>query len=314
MKENEVKSRKIIWSFRENARDLRALARFAFQFDRAVMILHGVLDDGQAQSRTAGGLGVALVHPVEAFEHPGLILRRNADAGVRHLYDRGFFVGVHEEMHAAAGDIVLDGIVTEVVEDFIQKPPHALDGGRLAFHHQRDLFLGGFVLQAVCDLFRQGEQFHLFPGHFVPFVQLGQADDIADQCHHPGGFRANLPDEVGHVLRLHHALFDQLGAAQNALQRRFQLMRHIGGELPAVALGVLLLCHIEGQQHCTHRRIGCGSYPADTPGHYAGSAAGCGPSPGLSPSQGTAHGCGPPSGSHGPHSPRPPERACRRRG
>ena len=216
------------------------------------MILHGVLDDGQAQSRTAGGLGVALVHPVEAFKHPGLILRRNADAGVRHLYDRGLFVGVHEEMHTAAGDIVLDGIVTEVVEDFIQKPPHALDGGRLAFHHQRDLFLGGFVLQAVCDLFRQGEQFHLFPGHFVPFVQLGQADNITDQCHHPGGFRANLPDEVGHVLRLHHALFDQLGAAQNALQRRFQLMRHIGGELPAVALGVFLLGNIEGQQHRAH--------------------------------------------------------------
>ena len=160
----------VIW---EHARDLRALARFAFQFDRAVMILHGVLDDGQAQSRTAGGLGVALVHPVEAFEHPGLILRRNADAGVRHLYDRGLFVGVHEEMHTAAGDVVLDGIVAEVVEDFIQKPPHALDGGRLAFHHQRDLFLGGFVLQAVCDLFRPRQTVPPFPGAFRPLRPAG---------------------------------------------------------------------------------------------------------------------------------------------
>ena len=30
-------------------------------------------------------------------------------------------------------------------------------------------------------------------------------------------------------------------------------MGDVGGELPAVALGVLLLCHVEGQQHRTHR-------------------------------------------------------------
>ena len=52
---------------------------------------------------------------------------------------------IYEEMHAAAGDIVLDGIVAEVVEDLIQKPPHALRWSvclRLP-PDQRDRFLGG---------------------------------------------------------------------------------------------------------------------------------------------------------------------------
>ena len=52
------------------------------KLDCTVMVLHGVLDDGQAQSGTAGGLGVALVHAVEALEDAALVLRGDADAVV----------------------------------------------------------------------------------------------------------------------------------------------------------------------------------------------------------------------------------------
>ena len=69
--------------------DLRALPHLAFELDGAVVILHGVLHDGQAQSRAAGGLGVALVHPVEPLEHAALVLRWDADAGVTHRYGGG---------------------------------------------------------------------------------------------------------------------------------------------------------------------------------------------------------------------------------
>ena len=62
-----------------------------------------------------------------------------------------------------------------------------------------------------------------------------------------------MPHEAGHILRLHHAAFQQLGAADDALQGRFQLVGDVGGELPAVALGEGLLRHVEGQQHRAHR-------------------------------------------------------------
>lgn len=39
--------------FRKNTGDLCALARFALQLNRAMMILHGVLYDGQAQPGSA---------------------------------------------------------------------------------------------------------------------------------------------------------------------------------------------------------------------------------------------------------------------
>ena len=46
------------------------------------MVLNRVLNDGQSQTGTTGGLGMALVHPVESFKHAGLVLRRDTDAGI----------------------------------------------------------------------------------------------------------------------------------------------------------------------------------------------------------------------------------------
>ena len=63
-----------------------------------------------------------------------------------------------------------------------------------------------------------------------------------------------MADEARHVFRGDHALLDQLGAADDALQRRFQFMRYVRGKLAAVALGVFLLGDIERQQHRAHSR------------------------------------------------------------
>ena len=85
----------------------------------------------------------------------------------------------------------------------------------------------------------------------------------------------DMAHKAGHILRLHHAALDQLGAAHDALQGRLQLVGDVGGELPAVALGVLLLCHVEGQQHRTYRLaagLDAARIQTGTPGHCAGSA------------------------------------------
>ena len=54
-----------LFFLREADGDLRALADLAFERDRAMVVRHGVLDDGQPQPRAAARLGVALVHAVE---------------------------------------------------------------------------------------------------------------------------------------------------------------------------------------------------------------------------------------------------------
>lgn len=55
------------------------------------------------------------------------------------------------------------------------------------------------------------------------------------------------PTKRGQVVGLDHTVFDQLGAADDALQRRLELVRDVRRELPAVALGKLLLRDVEGE-------------------------------------------------------------------
>ena len=67
-----------------------------------------------------------------------------------------------------------------------------------------------------------------------------------------------MSHKAGHVLLLHHAVLQQLRAADDALQGRFQLVGNVGGELPPVLLGKGALRHVEHQQHrarCTALRL-----------------------------------------------------------
>ena len=217
--------------------------------DGAAQILHRVLDDGQSQTGAAAGSGMALVHPVEPLEHPALMLRRDADAGVGHGQRRA--VGGRGEVHgdAAVGNVVLDGVVAKVIEDLGQQTPHAADGDSLAGDGESHVFGGSRVVKGGDGLLRQRPQRHAFGGQLHALVQLGQADDILDQRHQPRGLAADAAYEHRHILRLYQTIFHQLGAAHDGLQRGFQLVGHIGGELPAVALGQRLLRHVEGQHH-----------------------------------------------------------------
>lgn len=61
-----------------------------------------------------------------------------------------------------------------------------------------------------------------------------------------------MADKARQILLLHHTGSDQIGTADDALQRRFQLMRYIGGKLAAVLLRKSLLRYIKQQQHRTN--------------------------------------------------------------
>src|SRR5580692_4935357 len=58
----------------------------ALYTDDSVVMLHDPLRNGQTQAGPAQLAAARLVHAVEAFENPGLILGRNTDPGVFHAY------------------------------------------------------------------------------------------------------------------------------------------------------------------------------------------------------------------------------------
>ena len=87
------------------------------------MIPDSMLDDGKSQSRTTGSFRVALVHPIEPLKDPIFVFRRNANAGIADNQT----VILCMDRHTAAGDIVLDGIVAEIVNDLLEHPADTLN-------------------------------------------------------------------------------------------------------------------------------------------------------------------------------------------
>ena len=84
------------------------------------MQLRAVLDDGKAQAGAAHLPGVAFVHAVEALENPALLRLRDADAGIGHGEAHGIIRLFHLDGDAAAGAVVFDGVVAEVIDHFVQ--------------------------------------------------------------------------------------------------------------------------------------------------------------------------------------------------
>ena len=66
-------------------------------------------------------------------------------------------------------------------------------------------------------------QVRLLAAH-AALVELGQADDIADQSDEALRLGVDVPGEVLHVLRLCDAVADELGKAGDGRQRRAQLV------------------------------------------------------------------------------------------
>ena len=91
------------------------------------MQLRPVLYDGQAESRSADRLGVALVYPVEPLEDAALIRFWYTDSGILHTHDH--MVGGRRDFHLYAPmfPVILDRIVTEIVNHFRYNSPDTGD-------------------------------------------------------------------------------------------------------------------------------------------------------------------------------------------
>ena len=133
----------------------RALVQFAFHGDLAVVVLHGVLHDGQAQARAAGLLGVALIHAIEALKHLVLMLGSDADTGILHTQQHFTFFLRNGYFHAAAGGVVLNSIVAEVVNDLVQQSADTIDNTLIAGDFQRNIFQLCRIGKGLTDLWKK---------------------------------------------------------------------------------------------------------------------------------------------------------------
>ena len=83
------------------------------------------------------------------------MLRRNADARVGDGDDRLAVLFADGHLHAAALNIIFDGVVAEVVDDLIQKPPYSVKTDHLSLDGDRDILLRRRGFEIVRRLLRQ---------------------------------------------------------------------------------------------------------------------------------------------------------------
>ena len=94
------------------------------------------------------------------------------------------------------------------------------------------------------------KQVNPFPGHILgALVQMGKADNVIHQPDHPLGLGMDSLGKDRHILGLYHAVGHQLSTAGNGLQRGFQLVGDIGGELPAHVLPVFLFGYVKEEEY-----------------------------------------------------------------
>lgn len=93
----------------------------------------------QAETRAADFLGVALVDAVEALEDAALVGIRDADAGIHDGERDGLAILPDGNGDAAAGNVILDRVVAEVIDHLLQQLLNTFDHDVLAGQSQRDI-------------------------------------------------------------------------------------------------------------------------------------------------------------------------------
>ena len=150
---------------------------------------------------------MALIHPVKPLKDPALIPLWDTDAGIPNQEDHVpvRFRNLHSD--AAAGDIVLHSVLAEVSGDLIQQPPNAENGSGGAGHGNVHRLFRRLCCQRASRLLRQLQKGYLLMGQRTALVQLGQAENIVDQCHQPVRLLMDAAQEPGLIPRLHQAVF-----------------------------------------------------------------------------------------------------------
>ena len=91
MKEERAVSRQLDLGRRYPQDEHGALPLFAFHTNTALVVHHGMFDDGKPKSRAAGLLRTAFLQAIEALEDLLLLVLRNTRAGIAHAHGIRYF-------------------------------------------------------------------------------------------------------------------------------------------------------------------------------------------------------------------------------
>ena len=81
----------------------------------APVVLHGVLYNGKPQSRAAGGLGMAFIHPVKAFKNAFLLVFGDSDPVICYYQNRLPVFMPYLHMNFAALIVIPDRIRGQIL-------------------------------------------------------------------------------------------------------------------------------------------------------------------------------------------------------
>src|SRR5215471_2758434 len=107
---------------RESDSEAAALADLALDLDGAVVQMHEVLDDREAQPCAGAGLRPGAVHLIEALENLLALGPGNSGPAVRDRKPRPARLAERSQRHGRSLGRELDGVVEEVARDLAQTP------------------------------------------------------------------------------------------------------------------------------------------------------------------------------------------------
>ena len=91
------------------------------------MIQGGMLDDGQAQTRSTARFRTALVNAIETLKYLTLLLGRNTNSRIGNRQIRvPVVVGSAPQRHRTAGPVVANGVARQVIDELIDQARYAL--------------------------------------------------------------------------------------------------------------------------------------------------------------------------------------------
>ncbi len=208
----------------------------------------------QTQSGAAELAAGAGVHLLERVEHALELVRRNADAGIAHRQrdqrsaeqrfgHAGFVAGAPDvKAHGAMGG-ELECIAEQVIGDLLELAAVGAQGRRQAgVDVQREaqaLFRGNMRKRAPQPLRQVGQRQVLDHQFHLAGLDLGQVENVVDQVQQAV---AGVVDDARRfdlfVVEVAGVVVGQAARQdQQAVQRRAQLVRHVGQEL-----GLVLAC------------------------------------------------------------------------
>src|SRR5215471_6463496 len=228
------------WPVREGECEGRALADLAGHPDLAPMQLDKLPRQRKPEPGALVPARAGTTHLAELLEHRRLVLGGDADAGVAHG-DRDLSLALAEvDRHLPAFRRELDGVREQIQDDLphlslvsdhlthapvgSEGEPDAVPGGALA-HEAETAFEGSRQVE--------GAQLQLH----LPRLDLGEIKDVVDERQEMAA-RGEHVVEVFLLLRIQlaeHPLQQYLREADDRVERRAQLVRHVGQELRLVS-------------------------------------------------------------------------------